>query len=183
MEGGHPKVTLLDDLIAIAPPGLAGRQDIDWNAVENQLSFRLPSDYKALFSKYGPGMFSEYVYLGDIASNVPRYLGGVERTYSIIEQGRLKGPAYWIDLPLYPTPGGIFPWGHDDNGGELAWLPDTDDPDRWPVIATDGDCSGYDRFDMSVTEFILKWLNNEVSVLHFPEDVQPVRTPVFVGHE
>jgi len=60
----------------------------------------------------------------------------------------------------------------------VGWLT-AGDPNSWSVIAIDSECTQYDRFDLNATEFLTRWLKNEISVSFYPEDVQPVGAPSF----
>jgi hypothetical protein len=39
----------------------------------------------------------------------------------------------------YPRPGGLIPWADYNGDYFLCWLPNNDDPDRWPVVAYDSE--------------------------------------------
>jgi hypothetical protein len=170
------------ELIEVAPAELTRRtNDVDWAAIEAKLSLRLPNDYKELISHYGEGTFGNYIHLSEIGADLKGFLKNISTTFAIVEEGRSKGRAQdWVDFPFYPTDKGFLPWAFDDNAGPLGWLTQGD-CESWPIIVVDNEYSGYDRFDMTVTEFLTKWLKQEITVSFYPPDIYPFQPPYFVS--
>jgi hypothetical protein len=174
------------ELRAIVPPPaepLFGGDPGMWDAVERALGARLPHYYKCVVNAYGMGFFGQYicplnplspvpfVELVHVSRMLPRMYGKNQRLF----------PEYSAPFPFFPSPGGLLPWGRDDNGGYQYWLIHGD-PDEWTVVVCDEEFSQtYDTYPLSMTGFLCQWLTGRVKVAFFPtEEFDPTAPPLFV---
>jgi hypothetical protein len=173
-------------LRAIAPPPErpkgAGTAS-DWRRLESDLNLRFPEEFKELIATYGHGRFTEFFGVATPFYRAPRDIGYKEFVRLRIEGIRFAQSSYpeeAVPLPGYPENGGLFPWGYTDNGGTMCWLTEGESA-RWPIICLDdGNTKDFDRFDVSVVEFIEKWLTDQILVPTLtPPDFYPLRRPVF----
>ncbi|GAA3907639.1 hypothetical protein GCM10022244_17170 [Streptomyces gulbargensis] len=91
---------------------------VDWDAVEEWLGHRLPADYKAVASVYGPLDIGERLW---IQTPYARDRNGFDYGY-FVEENRRLAP-------------GVLPFGATRMSHTLCWdTTASDDPDRWPVV-------------------------------------------------
>lgn len=144
--------------------GLTGWQgstwECDWNSVESQLGVALPDDYKELCDRFGPGIFSEYLWVapGEGGDSVLDW----RRAHLSMFEGNPAGED--ITFGSYRPcglegPNGLLTWGTSETGGFFFWLVDVAvNPDEWPIVAR-YDMSldqEWDRYEMSVSEFVYR---------------------------
>lgn len=112
-----------------APPG-------DWEAVEQWLGVRLPTDYKALVGDGPARVFDEELVIAspfdpghnDLVSQI-RY-----GSWSLATLRQDYGGDY--DVALFPQPGGLLCFGGDGGGGLYYWRTADPNPDRWTVLVS-----------------------------------------------
>jgi hypothetical protein len=149
-------VNALAELLG-APPSPA--EPVDWDVVERQLGTRLPADYVEWSDRY-PSMEFGGTYFKALAWSAP----------ALIEAGP-KEAAVWgqIDLgqTFHPEPGGLLPWGQDEEGGAFFWRTEGD-PDDWPVVY----CPRFRffQFDYGFTGFLHGMFTGEIRHPELPPD-------------
>ncbi|WP_405855321.1 SMI1/KNR4 family protein [Streptomyces sp. NBC_00090] len=100
-----------------APPE-APAVPVDWDAVEEWAGLRLPADYKAIATAYGPLDIGERLWLHTPFDRE----GGWFDYGSFVESGRRDAP-------------GVLPFGATRMSDTLYWdTTASDDPDLWPVV-------------------------------------------------
>lgn len=116
-----------------------------WREVQRLLRLTLPSDYVALISAYGAGMWygGELVvcnpFTAEFGRNLVKQCGSNEGDdWSALEAERmmaseLQAQGQTYPFPIYPAAGGIIPWAYTGNGGRIFWL-SKGAPDEWPTI-------------------------------------------------
>ncbi len=140
---------------------------VDWDAVESWLKLRLPSDYKAVASAYGP-MIVPGGELGSwlaVHTPVSSDYQGWDYTWWLKDTLRTCSSTVRLDTPsavppFYPAHGGLLAWG-DTGDGYLFW--DTSvsaDPDEWPTVYYQREWpavekSPWHRYEMSMAEFLV----------------------------
>jgi hypothetical protein len=176
----------IERLMAVAPPPKtkkgSGIRD-QWDELERIFNLKFPNDFKELIATYGAGRFANffgvanpfYTSAGDIT-----FQEFVQLRTRDINEAKVSYPKTAVHLSVYPEKNGLFPWGYTDNGETMCWLTEGDSS-HWPVICLEvGYLNNYDRFDLSIVEFIGKWLTNEISVPTLtPPDFYPLKSPVF----
>lgn len=116
-------------------PGAAGIPT-DWDAVESWLGLRLPTDYRALASEYGPLDVGEYLWLHVPCVQAGRFDYGVwlKDTHRRCRSAARKLPPY-APLLFHPEPGGLLAFGETRSADCVFWdTSASDEPDRWPVV-------------------------------------------------
>jgi hypothetical protein len=108
----------------------------NWGAVEDQIGFRFPADYKEFIGVYGTGSLQSFLhvwnYLDFSGGKDPREV--IRQITSEYEYDRAAG--YEIEFEAYPTPGCLIPFVSTDDGNYLSWRT-TGDPEDWCVVAYD----------------------------------------------
>ncbi|WP_225804993.1 SMI1/KNR4 family protein [Streptomyces sp. NK15101] len=100
------------------PPPEAPAPPVDWDAVEEWLGLRLPADYKAVATAYGPLDIGERLWL-----HTPFADDALLFDYGrFVDHGRRAHP-------------GLVAFGATRMSDTLYWdTTASDDPDRWPVV-------------------------------------------------
>jgi hypothetical protein len=166
--------TVLPPPASPVDPGDAGR----WADIERQVGTPLPSDYKEFVAVYGAGKIGDLLLvLNPFARNKHlNLLVQIERHLEALRELRETGED--SEYTLFPEPGGLLPWGFSENGDILLWLTEGK-PDLWPVVVNVGREPTYERFDMSMTDFLARVLTHQVRSEALPEDF-PGQRPTFV---
>lgn len=78
-----------------------------------------------------------------------------------LRQARQEWP-WSLPWPIYPEPGGLFPWAVTDNGGTLYWLTEGE-PDGWPTLHDPHSCvpEDWERHDLPFAELLLRTITGE----------------------
>jgi hypothetical protein len=138
--------------------------------VEDRLDLELPDAYKQLVTAYGTGSWRGFLWvLNPFSAN--RSLNLLDQAVRQLDAERVirrKWPDQ-VPFPLYPEPGGLFPWGMTDNGDRLYWLTEGL-PDSWPTIVFESRGPRFDRHERTCCDLLLGWLVGRIKILVFPED-------------
>jgi hypothetical protein len=143
--------------------------------VERALGLKLPVGYKRLVRAYGQGLWQGFWCIASPFAedtpdrprpwHIPQYgiTFGPEKC-AILRESRVRHPDF-LPWPIYPEPGGLFPWAMTDNGGVLYWLT-AGDPEGWPTLYDPHDLrpSNWPRFDVPFSELVLKTITGECGV-------------------
>jgi hypothetical protein len=172
----------IDDVVRLIPPpprpSGVGTPD-EWRAVERELGLTFPADYRDFVSAYGTGMFAtEYEVYNPFGG--AEYLDHVRYLCRIEADFRRQLPAR-VPYPAWPEPGGVFPWGADQNGNYYLWLT-AGPPDRWPVLTNEVRGHGYREHHCTMTEYVSGVLAGRIRPL-IGGDFPGPDNFVFVGGE
>jgi hypothetical protein len=132
------------------PTAPAVLTDGQWRAVEGQLGIAMPDDYKALLGLYAEGPpFAEWYGFYNFLTEEGRAAAQKDLTHLrwVREQvhgemfhvaellGRPENSVYPpVPFPVYPEPGGLYPWGWAQDGWTFYWLCHAA-PQAWDVVA------------------------------------------------
>ncbi|MFF1355374.1 hypothetical protein [Streptomyces sp. NPDC058297] len=142
----------------VAVTGWAGEaRTVDWAAVEERLGTRLPTDYKQLSEIFVNGAFDGFLSVYGPGRSVPGE-DFVEHAEFLTAFSSREGRRLWEPHDIYPAPGGLLQWGSSEQADEFYWLTEGDDPDRWPVLASQDMPDTWTRFDGTVAEFVFRML-------------------------
>lgn len=150
-----------------------GEAGTDWAQAEEELDVALPADFRELAGRFPMGTFQGYltfnpgVYaLADLcAGEVGRLRRWRDGTPDDDELEQFPGPPSRtpeFPFPLWPEPGGIFPWAEAEAGATFFWLRSGADPDSWPVVWWHGAELAWERFDGTATEFLIVLVTGQV---------------------
>jgi hypothetical protein len=177
----------LETLIKLEPPPAKpiapGRPD-GWREVENRLHLRLPNDYKSLTSIYGVGHWLDFVEIMNPFqpwqhASSPDFFDWAGKRLAGLDERHKFRPGFSAPFLTHPSSNGLLPFAYDDDGGTLCWQV-SGQPDSWPIICLDNKMSGrFDRFDMSLTGFLVALLKDEIFPRTFKENIFPIRHPAF----
>jgi hypothetical protein len=177
--------------------GWAGRgiTGVDWAQAERELRVALPLDFRELAERFPPGTFQGYLDfapgIASLADLRDRELGDLRRwrdgvfdaedaKYQKLQdepdasEGREPAPApeFSCPYPLWPEPGGIFPWASASAGQLFCWLPGSPHPQSWPVVWCHGEDLVWERFEGTAVDFLIELVTGRI-------EVQRLGSPVF----
>ncbi len=139
-----------------------------WEPVEAELGTALPQDYKDFVRLYGSGYFMQF-----LGIDVPR-----SRNPNLRLELRVRtiGDYFVHDgeppYPLWPSAGGLLPFGGTDNGDDLFWLA-RGAPADWRVVVYDRGFGEFEVFEFGLTDFLAGLATGEILPEEFPEDLLP----------
>lgn len=158
----------IENLVGIIPPPAAplGTFSGPWEPIEAELGVRLPDDYKNFVRLYGHGDLMTFV--------------GIHVPVSWSPYARLVQAARFISkifkdeedlpFPMWPSSGGLLPFGTTDFGDTLFWLT-LGAPEDWCVVVMGRDPP--ETFDCDMTDFLARVAKGEISPGNFPDDLGP----------
>jgi hypothetical protein len=134
---------------------------IDWEAVESWLGLRLPTDYKALATDYGPLLIGEYLWLHTPCAKPGRFDYGdwLKDTHRLCRASSKEVPPHTAP-PFHPKRGGLLAWGKTRSSSYMLWdTAASANPDQWPVVVMDRGAvnnrlNPWHNYEMPVTELI-----------------------------
>jgi hypothetical protein len=134
---------------------------VDWAAMEEELQFPLPADYKELFEAFGGGVFSESVFFLARDEGASFDFLTQWRAALRVDQDGTYGSVSAVDPYSVYAPGGegLVEWGATEWGDECCWLVDAKRPGEYPILAR-GDGGDRHRYDMSTSEFLYRVLTD-----------------------
>lgn len=149
------------------PPPPTSVPVVGWRAVEERVGRELPRDYKELASRYGPGLFGDFLWIYhpksatqwvDLTGPAP----GIIRAQLERDQG---SSAF---RPPH-DPHQLFPMGVTDNGNHLFWVTDPEDrPDSWQVAVNEARGPEWYTHEGNLTNFLASLLSGQLAVPLFP---------------
>lgn len=155
-------VDLLQDLTGWWEP----RWECDWTETEAALGTSLPSDYKELCARFGPGCFAEYLMvLADRGPGRESMLAWWQGDVGLFEDDPESMDMMFGPYEVYGVNErrGIILWACSEPEGRIFWLADAEkDPDTWPIVAKLELAPGEEwyRFELPTSEFIYRALTD-----------------------
>ncbi|WP_238219672.1 SMI1/KNR4 family protein [Tsukamurella pulmonis] len=169
------KAQLTDLARIVAPPAGPPAVDRDWSAIERRLG-PLPTDYKLFIDVYGAGRF----WGGELGIAPPEWIAATRDESPHGTIGFLRGEAAdrsgYVDVVGDGSPDDIYGCATDSYlvfgvsgcGQSLLWRTSGENPDRWPVIATDG--AGIDYDGDGMISYLVGLLGGTAPSAAFDED-------------
>lgn len=150
-----------DPIENIVPP--------NWSDILQLLHAQFPSDVIDASRLYGSGRFlaRDFLQMRFVNPFSNLYLEWVTTQLDLLRQGKTFLGEDAVPYLIHPEMPGLFPWGHDDNGGVLYWLTEGR-PDDWPIIVRTPDGDFFQRFDMTMTTFLAKIFRRELNCALWP---------------
>ncbi|MDT0267681.1 SMI1/KNR4 family protein [Streptomyces sp. DSM 44915] len=168
-------MSVREELLRLVPPPEGVGVRVDWQALEEELGSRLPSDYKWLVERYGPGSFDNFLHVLQPTSPAPpiRLVSSADRAAEILDQLREKE-----DIPFATEE--LLPVAKTDNGDTIYWVTrPEDDPDAWTLTGNGARNTRWPRFDGGIVAFLVATLSGAHKMAIFPNGF-PTERPVFV---
>jgi hypothetical protein len=158
-----------------------------WEEIEARVGAHLPSDYKEYVASYGAGRWADF-----LGIMTPFYKWKHPEGVDYVEwsRTRLRGlDQVHVDFPEFAPPfyefparDGLLPIGYTDNGGTICWQT-AGAPDNWGVVVLAEEYPlGYDKFETSLTGFLVGLLERRLVPSTFPRDFFPIPTPAFIPY-
>ena len=169
--------------------GWAGRGDpgVDWEHAQQELGMPVPADFRELGGRFPPGTFQGYLHirpapyaladLRDRSLDVLRLWRDDDPDEDDIRAMRFEEellaregivpdyapePEVSFPFPLWPEPGGIFPWAEAAGIGTFFWLQASPEPGSWPVVWCHGENLEWEQFDGTCTDFLMALVTGQM---------------------
>lgn len=175
------------DLIDLMEPpsDVVTSQSNDWGKILSLFGSSLPSDYMWFINTYGNGRINNFLYvLNPFAQNESVNL--TTKSMTILSSLRVIkqefGPKE-IPYPLFFEPGGLLPWGIDDNGDSFFWLTNSMNPDKWTVVIGDSKANEWEEYDTSMTSFLIELIRKSFESQILPKDFITEPSAIFIPAE
>lgn len=164
----------LNQLSAIVPKPLKPTDVGDirrWIDVEKEIGTHLPGDYKDFINAYGTGSFDDFLYVFNPFTN-NHYLNLLNQKEVMLNAYRTLRAEFPKKYPFstYPDREGLLPWGITDNGDELYWLTNGDNPDQWKVVTFKAGDSYYELHNFTLTGYLAQLLGNRLETRLYPDE-------------
>lgn len=149
----------------LPPPDRPYFADGSWEAVEQAIGSRLPSDYKEFVSTYGAGWIkglviqSPFVWVAHGREVRQAWEDWASMYQDFAEYGGVE-----ITYPVFPQPGGLLPFGSLADVNVLNWLM-IGEPDAWPFVYYGRDTGFCQITGLSATEFVLEAVTQRSPIL------------------
>ncbi|MEU0741863.1 SMI1/KNR4 family protein [Streptomyces sp. NPDC006134] len=152
----------LPSLAQVLPCPTEPPERSNWQEAEEILQTSLPSDFKDLIDVYGAGLIDDYLLLA-----APGCPNDVYDLIKLTNERTEANRSLWEfeDAPIEMQDEGnrLICWATTDNGEYLYWLvqPD-DDPEKRCLMLNDASGETWERFDMTVTQFLAAVLTGDI---------------------
>jgi hypothetical protein len=161
----------LDELISLVPPSGTPSVGFEWDAAEEVLGVRLPSDYKRLIETYGVGAFDGFLWILQPRAGNEHLDMLVQRTLRLDALRRLRSGGEQIPYETERGREEILPWATTDNGDVCYWvMRPREEADSWTVTVNEGRGPEWIDYQGTATEFLTACLSRSVRIAVFPDD-------------
>jgi hypothetical protein len=133
---------------------------VDWAMVRDVYGLDFPNDFKDFITTYGNVIWCDlfraiYPETGT-RQECEASRTDVLETLSLIGGDRLYDvDGNVVEVPCYPTPGGLLPCLTDTNSDFILWRTEGE-PDDWTVVKYS--CGNVFMFDFGLTQLICDWI-------------------------
>ncbi|SEL32826.1 hypothetical protein [Streptacidiphilus jiangxiensis] len=133
----------VEQLLQLMPATPNGGDALDWDRVDAQFGWRLPSDYRDFVAAFGMGTINE--------------------TLSIVTPPPSDYPYahHLLYERTYPPADGLLLWGATDCADDFYWRCEDADPDRW-TVAVRTRSNGWHDYPHGMTDFLLQLLSGRI---------------------
>lgn len=161
----------LQRLEQVVPPPTAPLEPVAserWSSAEATLGLTLPDDFKQLVDTYGTGMFNDFLTVFvPFAGNKNLNLLDVQTPILDAYRTLAKEHPDTAPFPVFPEPGGLFPYARTDNGDVFYWKT-VGEPNSWPTVLFESRHAFYEEFGQPTTELLAGLLDGTITSESFP---------------
>jgi len=136
-----------------------------WRKYEAQLGIKLPPDYRRFVFAYGSGLFADFyrIYNPFAASESTALVTKAKHVCDFNRESQRNFPERF-PYPYFPEPGGLLPWGNDENGNDYFWLTQGA-PSKWVVVQDENRGKGIRVQPYTMTAFLVAILQRKTRAL------------------
>lgn len=150
---------------------LGAPRHLDWQHLEGELGFGLPRDYREIVESYGPGMFSDFIFLFEPIPDNPHIYIGTQNQLAIdaLRYLQERGDEE-IPYQLTPFPE-IVGCGRTVNGDMLYWRTrELDDPETWTIVGNEARGPDWFEYEGGLDSFLTACISGEYEFPFLWED-------------
>jgi hypothetical protein len=168
----------IEQLLQVVPPPTNDPTRHDWEAIEDGLGHGLPSDYKEIIERYGPGSFGDFLHIYQPNCPWPQLDLKHESEGELWALRQLQAEGQEIPYRL-EEPAELLTAGRDENGDPLFWRRlNLNSPDEWTILIKDARAPEWYEHEGGLADFLSKVLSGEVRVEILPDEF-PSASPSF----
>ncbi|WP_165609637.1 hypothetical protein [Mycobacteroides saopaulense] len=154
----------IQDLAAVVTP-LGRVAPKEWTAIDSDLGFVTPADYRSIIDTYGSGSFDDFLIVLS-PQNGNKYLDLSSQI--AVRREALHGLTHEV-IP-YPIDL-LTACAYTNNGDVVYWLADKAvNPNDWPVVINASRDDEWDRFNGGLLDFLVAVLDRSYVCPIFPDD-------------
>lgn len=149
-------------LASIVPSPLSSPRQLDWERLEEEIGFPLPDDYREIVESYGPGLFSDFIFIFDaVPDNLNIYIREQDRL--AIEALRYLEERGNEVIPFQVSPTSeLIGCGRTVNGDMLYWRTRfSDDPNAWTIVGNESRGDEWFEYQGGLDQFLTACLSGE----------------------
>ena len=163
----------MDQLLEIVTPPATPQRSIppgQWPAIDAQLGFSPPGEYKEFIATYGCGALADFFYIFcPVTPN--RHLSLFEASATKLEAYEQLETHESMPFPLFANGEGLFPYGMTDNGDVLFWFVEAHKV-RPLTIVNEARGPIWEEYKLSFANFLVQALQNKLNSQILPNDWQ-----------
>ena len=146
----------IDQLLKILPqPSSPTEARGSWEEVESALTIKLPNDFIAFIENYGTGRLNNFLTVFNPFSKRANLNLLVQSKNQLGALAELQEQfTEFRTFTLFPKKGGLLPVAMTDNGDTIYWLTQGE-PSEWSMVVCDARGPEFERFDCSLTKFLV----------------------------
>lgn len=152
----------IDELLAVLPPPKRPLHHRgDWAAVETAIGLRLPPDYKEFIATYGSGTINDCLEIMNplgLNHDLRKWWSNWSAYYDAVAEYEP------IPCPVYPTVGGLLPFGTFGDVDILNWRTEGE-PEHWPFVYFNREEGFFEVKGLTAVGFVLEALTGTSPLL------------------
>jgi hypothetical protein len=147
------------------PPADPPMSRVDWKRLEAAIQISYPTSFKEFIGAYGGSVwcdnFSPFCSEAKSDRAINSYLQTVnDKIGTLRSMTMYDADANEIHLPLYPEPGGLFPFMIDYSSSIYCWKTDRKSSNEWPIVCWfTGNTVILEQ--MTISKMFLDWLERK----------------------
>ncbi|MFD9326657.1 SMI1/KNR4 family protein [Streptomyces sp. NPDC060065] len=133
-----------------------------WDALERDLGFRLPADYKKIIDCYAPVQLNGHLFLNHPATsrwNLGAWMRRTVENFAGSDLADAECPGF-PEGPLFGGSAGLIPLVGSDRG-EYVFGVAGGTVEEWQILACDGDEQDFHEYRMAFSEWLYRYLAGE----------------------
>jgi hypothetical protein len=159
-------MTAADDLIRLVPSLVNDEVLTNWPVLETRLDLELPSDYKWIVDRYGPGKFDNFLHILQPGSPFEP----IQLEYSIVRAGQILEQLRRSGEVIPYSTSELLPVATTDNGDTVFWIRrPMKEPDLWTITVNAARNLVWSEFNGGIVEFLVSVLSGDRRVEVFPK--------------
>ncbi|WP_197534769.1 SMI1/KNR4 family protein [Symmachiella dynata] len=144
--------------------------DDDWKRCKRDLT-NLPDDYKDFLMQYGSGVVDDFLRVFNPAAENEHLnlISQAKIILSALEESSRNFPDMF-SMPSYPATNGFLPFASTDNGDNIFWVVNGQNPNLWTIAVMGPRSPEVFRHESGFVEFLVAMIRSDIRCKIFPSD-------------